>query len=179
MNRRRFLLGSVTVLVGGYVAGRLAGEWHISQFSVESVELRLRALLGKPLMSFGAWQPAQIFSHLAQSIEYSMEGYPQSKPAWFQHSAGTLAFTAFGAAGAMTHNLSEPIPGAPDLHDVRNTDFELNRLLAALQRFEAHSGDLAAHFAYGALDKRQYRAAHLMHIENHLSELHGVQTGAN
>jgi hypothetical protein len=30
---------------------------------------------------------------------------------------------------------------------------------------------LAPHFAYGALDRAQYTAAHVMHINNHLTEI--------
>ena len=39
------------------------------------------------------------------------------------------------------------------------------------QMLEAHTGPLAPHFAYGALDKTQYTRAHLMHLANHWTEL--------
>ena len=33
--------------------------------------------------------------------------------------------------------------------------------------FDAHTGVLQPHFAYGALDKPSYTRAHLMHLANH------------
>ena len=171
MKRRRFLVTGLTLLAGGYVAGRFAAEHQLSQFAEQNMAAQLLALRGRAITANGAWSPAQIFAHLAQSIEYSLDGYPQAKPAWFQQTVGATAFSAFAAAGAMTHNLAEPIPGAPPLLDEADVSVALERLLAALQRFDAHAGSLAPHFAYGALDKRQYRAAHLMHIRNHWQEL--------
>ena len=171
MRRRRFLITGLTLLAGGYVASRFAGEYQLSQFAEQDMTAQLLALRGRTIRATGAWPPAQIFAHLAQSIEYSLDGYPEAKPAWFQHTIGASAFSAFAAAGAMTHNLAEAIPGAPSLTGEADVDAALMRLLAALQRFDAHTGNLAPHFAYGALDKRQYRAAHLMHIRNHWQEL--------
>ena len=42
-------------------------------------------------------------------------------------------------------------------------------LRLALQRFDAHTGALQPHFAYGPLDKPAYIRAHLMHLANHWS----------
>jgi hypothetical protein len=46
------------------------------------------------------------------------------------------------------------------------------RLVAALDRFEAHTGPLQPHFAYGVLDKAAYTRAHLMHLANHWQAFH-------
>ena len=46
-----------------------------------------------------------------------------------------------------------------------------DRLRAAITRFQAHAGPLMPHFAYGRLDKRQYAAAHAMHVGNHAEEV--------
>src|SRR4249920_1723565 len=53
----------------------------------------------------GAWDLAHVLHHTAQSIEYSISGFPQPKPAWFQATVGSYAFALFNARGQMTHNL--------------------------------------------------------------------------
>jgi len=52
--------------------------------------------------------------------------------------------------------------------DVRRSG---DRLAASLRAFDAHTGALAPHFAYGALDKPDYLRAHLMHLANHWQEM--------
>ena len=41
----------------------------------------------------------------------------------------------------------------------------------ALAAFDAHTGALQPHFAYGALSKPQYLRAHLMHLAHHWTEV--------
>ena len=45
------------------------------------------------------------------------------------------------------------------------------RHMMTLRAFDAHTGALAPHFAYGALDKPDYLRAHLMHLANHWQEM--------
>ncbi|MFY9514315.1 MAG: DUF1569 domain-containing protein, partial [Rubrivivax sp.] len=61
------------------------------------------------------WTLPQVLNHLAQSIEYSISGFPALKPAWFQATLGRTAFAVFDARGRMSHSLRAPIPGAPAL----------------------------------------------------------------
>jgi hypothetical protein len=119
----------------------------------------------------GAWTLAQMVNHAAQSIDYSIDGFPELKSALFRKAVGSVAFAVFQARGKMGHTLSEPIPGAPALDPQAALDPAITRVLAALRRFEAHNGALAPHFAYGELDKTQYTRAHLMHLANHWSEV--------
>lgn len=128
------------------------------------------ALAGKPPRTSGAWNLAQVLNHAAQSVEYSLEGFPQPKPAWFRATVGPLAFKVFDARGAMKHPLGAPIPGAPALDAKAPLDAAVQRLIAALDRFERHAGALQPHFAYGALDKPTYARAHLMHLADHWAE---------
>jgi hypothetical protein len=121
--------------------------------------------------SLGAWNPYQVFTHLAQSIDYSMTGYPGMKSALFRNTAGKAAFFTFSTAGAMTHNLAEPIPGAPDLASSGSAGDAIGRTISSLKTFAAYKGPLHPHFAYGNLDKEEYLAAHLMHINNHMKEI--------
>jgi len=93
---------------------------------------------------------AHVLHHAAQSVEYSMTGFPQAKPAWFRATVGSYAFALFNARGQMSHALDEPIPGAPPLAEGQALAPAIDRALAALRAFERHAGTLAPHFAYGA-----------------------------
>ena len=125
---------------------------------------------GAPRLT-GAWDLPQVLHHAAQSIEYSISGFPQPKPAWFRASVGSYAFALFNARGQMTHSLSEAIPGAPEIAPGQPLAPAVDRAIAALQAFEGHGGALAPHFAYGTLDKPAYTRAHLMHLANHWLEV--------
>ena len=139
--------------------------------SIPNALKTLQALKGSAPRSTGAWDLAQVLHHAAQSIEYSLAGFPSPKPAWFRASVGPLAFALFSARGRMSHSLAEPIPGAPPLAAGQPLEAAVDRVVAALRAFEAHSGPLAPHFAYGALDKPAYARAHLMHLANHWDEV--------
>jgi len=119
----------------------------------------------------GAWTLAQMLEHAAQSVEYSLRGFPQPKGALFQTTVGKAAFAVFDARGRMSHGLADPIPGAPAIDAKAPLEAAAARALSALREFEAHRGTLAPHFAYGALDKAQYTRAHLMHLANHWDEV--------
>ena len=119
----------------------------------------------------GAWDMAHVLHHAAQSIEFSIGGFPEPKPAWFRATLGSYAFALFKARGQMSHNLAEPIPGAPEIAQGQPLATAVEHAIAALQAFDQHGGVLAPHFAYGALDKADYSRAHLMHLANHWAEL--------
>ena len=119
----------------------------------------------------GAWPLGAVMEHLAQSIEMSMDGFPQPKSALFQGTAGSAAFAYFKWRGRMNHGLAEPIPGAPALGAGADWRPAAIRLRQAITRFNGHSGPLRPHFAYGALSKPEFALAHNMHIANHQDEI--------
>ncbi|MEE9336054.1 MAG: DUF1569 domain-containing protein [Granulosicoccaceae bacterium] len=134
---------------------------------------RLSKLDISAIENTGSWEVARTFDHLAQSIEFSMIGFPVMKPKVFRSTVGPLAFSVFQARGRMSHGLDEEIPG--EIVKIENTSVEAYEgLLKALESFDAHDGPLKPHFAYGALDRDQYAIAHVMHINNHLEEFRGV-----
>jgi|GEM_PF-176446 len=135
---------------------------------------RLNAAAVHALEPATAWTWAQTLVHCAQSIEYSLQGFPSPKSALFQNTLGTAAFQVFALRGRMSHNLAEPIPGAPAL-DAPTTDASvaMARLRQAVQGFAIHTDALQPHFAYGALTRPQYEQAHAMHLANHLSAFDG------
>ena len=138
--------------------------------SVRSAVRALAHLQTRPLRSSGAWDVPHVLHHVAQSVEYSMTGFPRLKPAWFRATLGRLAFAVFSWRGRMTHALDEPIPGAPDIAQGLPLGPAVERAIAALQAFDRHGGALCPHFAYGTLDKAAYTRAHLMHLANHWRE---------
>ena len=117
------------------------------------------------------WSLSQMLNHAAQSVEFSLRGFPDMKSAAFRATLGSAAFAWFDSRGAMSHGLDEPIPGAPVLAANDPLPAAIERAVKALRDFDAHSGSLAPHFAYGALDKPQYTRAHLMHLANHWSQV--------
>ena len=127
----------------------------------------LRQLRNQTTQTSGAWDLPHVLHHVAQSVEYAMAGFPAPKPAWFRATLGSYAFALFNAGGQMTHSLEEAIPGAPDIAQGLALGPAVDHLIAALQGFDRHTGELAPHFAYGTLDKPAYTRVHLMHIANH------------
>ena len=132
----------------------------------------LAALKTQPARSTGAWDLAHVLHHAAQSVEFSMQGFPALKPAWFRSTVGPLAATVFSARGRMNHDLAEPIPGAPDIAPgpaPAGGRGPRHRRLAGLRA--VHWRRCAPHFAYGELNKADYTRAHLMHFANHWQEV--------
>lgn len=169
MNRRTILKSSAVLLSTAPLAaytGRLGtfATWKQAQQAV------LDLLFTPQLVQGNAWNLSQVLQHLAQSIEFSMQGFPALKGAWFRSTVGSAAFAVFNARGVMSHDLSEPIPGAPALDASQALKVSVQRLLDAMDAFAQFDGTLRPHFAYGELTKAQYERAHLMHLANHWTQ---------
>lgn len=168
MNRRQFLLGSAgLVATSSLIVPVLARQF---QAELPALIQQLRGLQGKTLVSSGSWSVSEIFQHLTQSVQGAYLGYPQLRSAWFRHSVGPLAFTAFKAAGRMQHPLDEMIPGMPALQAGLDPAMALQGLIDALEQFTA-AAKLQPHFAYGELNTTDFACAHRLHIEAHLQQI--------
>ncbi|MBB1441033.1 DUF1569 domain-containing protein [Shewanella sp. SG41-4] len=175
MQRRQFLKVSVIGAAAGLTG---AGALWLSKGN-DPTQLNITALLAKlnqltmlPTeqlagLSIGKWNSAEVFTHCAQSVEFSMSGFPEHKSALFKQTVGALAFTAFATKGAMSHDLSEPIPAAPELDRSVDVNQALARLIHSLDDFQQYQAELAPHFAYGKLNKADYELAHVLHFYNH------------
>jgi hypothetical protein len=108
-----------------------------------------------------------VLHHVAQSVEYSMSGFPVLKPAWFRASVGPMAFATFTWRGTMKHGLDQAIPGAPAIAQGLPLAPAVDRAVTALRAFDRHAGPLMPHFAYGELDKAAFTRAHLFHLADH------------
>lgn len=176
--KRRTLLKITGAGAAGLAVAAAGGAWWLSGpappvavfASLADARRWIDRLVAGNARATEGWPVAQVLEHCAQSIEYSMHGYPEAKPAWFQQSAGRLAFATFDRRGRMHHDLAEPIPGAPAL-SATDLPASAERLELALTAFESHAGAWAPHFAYGDLDKRQYERAHLMHLAEHAQRI--------
>lgn len=166
----------VVIGVGALAAPVLVSAVRPAPLAAErfaSIEAALNTLahlkIAAPRMT-GAWDLAHVLHHTAQSVEFSMTGFPALKPAWFRATLGAYAFALFDSRGAMSHDLAEPIPGAPGIAQGQPLAAAVDHAIAALRAFDAHSGTLQPHFAYGTLGKPAYTRAHLMHLANHWNE---------
>jgi hypothetical protein len=177
MKRRKLLKASIgggatIALMGGGVVW-LNIDPGKGPLTIDAALAKLKLLSNKSVASLGEWDPTQVFTHCAQSVEYSMTGFPQHKSAAFKNTLGALAFSAFSSKGRMTHGLNEPIPGAPALPSKPNINSALQRLKMSMVDFKQYQGALSAHFAYGTLSKEEYETAHVIHLYNHLQEIEG------
>ncbi len=170
MKRRTLLLAPLTL-----AAMTHAPAVHAQSAKVQSMTDVLRwldAMERAPSpKTTGTWPLPAVLEHLAQSIEMSVRGFPAPRSALFQSTLGTAAFTVFKWRGRMSHGLAEPIPGAPALALQGDWRVSAQRLRQAIGGFQAASGPLKPHFAYGTLSRADYALAHSMHIANHQDEI--------
>ena len=110
---------------------------------------------------------AWALAHCAQSIEYSLTGYPKLRSGLFRATIGPIVKKKFIRANRMSHDVKAPVAGAPAL-DGSDGAAAKARLVAAVAAFEAHDGPLAPHLAYGACTKDEYAVLHRLHVEDHL-----------
>jgi hypothetical protein len=165
MQRRSVLLVAPTLGLAACSAAPVQG------FADMASAMKAIEALASGHQKSGAWSLAQMLNHAAQSVEYSLSGFPAMKSGLFRGTVGGAAFAVFDSRGKMSHALDEPIPGAPALDKDAALPAAIERALKALLEFDAHTGALMPHFAYGALDKGQYTRAHLMHLANHWTEV--------
>ncbi|MEE9375713.1 MAG: DUF1569 domain-containing protein [Rhizobiaceae bacterium] len=173
MNRRNILkyVATGVVLSGAGGAYWLSKERDYAHLTIDAAIDKLDSMTVGSIENSSAWEISRVFGHLSQGIEFSMTGYPEPKAEIFQKTVGKLAFNVFQARGKMNHDLGEPIPGEVITKQLIKPSDALNELKQSLLSFRDFDGALKPHFAYGSLNKGEYSAAHVMHINNHLEEL--------
>jgi hypothetical protein len=118
----------------------------------------------------GDWTLYQNLVHCAQSIEYSVQGYPEHKSVLFQRTIGEMAFNRFKKQGFMSHNLNEPILSAPKIENSNQLEIAFKRLEKAIELFDTtDESKLKPHFVYGKVSKSDYASVHAMHTSDHFS----------
>ena len=136
---------------------------------------RLRKDLGSPAPDLpapgGPWNLSQTLQHCAQTVGYSVTGYPKLKPALFRATAGAVAKRVFLRRGATKHSLGAEIDGAPPLDPNLPADEAASGLADAVALFTAHTGQHALHPAYGRCTHDEFAQLHAMHLAEHLPGL--------
>lgn len=172
-SRRAFLksgaAGCIALTAGGCGGADANDRQLIFATLADALRELDRLATAVALNAAASWTWSKTLLHCAQSIEYSMTGYPESKSALFQRTAGAMAFSFFKSRGRMSHNLIEAIPGAATLDANAASALAIASLRKAVDSFQQFTGVLRPHFAYGELNKTDYEKAHAMHIANHMS----------
>jgi hypothetical protein len=166
MKRRDFLITSTLTATTGIAMADLPKVKHLN----DALQWLDKLDKAAKVSVTGKWPVVAVLEHLSQSIEMSLDGFPQPKSALFQDTLGATAFAVFKWRGKMSHGLDEPIPGAAALTPQGDWHPAAQRLRAAINRFNAHTGALKPHFAYGVLSKADFALAHAFHIANHQDE---------
>jgi hypothetical protein len=118
-----------------------------------------------------AWNLSQAIQHCAQTVCYSVTGYPRLKPALFRATIGALAKRVFLLRGATKHPLAAEIDGAPTLAPDLPVTAAVARLAEAVALFTAYAGVHPPHPAYGRCTHTQLDRLHAMHLAEHLPGL--------
>jgi hypothetical protein len=117
------------------------------------------------------WNLSQTVQHCAQTVRYSVVGYPRLKPALFRATAGALAKHLFLRQGATRHSLAAEIDGAAPLAADMPAATAAADLAEAIALFTSHTGPHAPHPAYGRCTHEQFERLHAMHLAEHLPGL--------
>jgi len=127
---------------------------------------------GQELLSErGTFTFSETVQHAAQSIGYVMTGYPRLSHPGMRATLGRAVKHLFLRRGAMRHNLSAPVLGAPEL-DPRMPELEAVAVLrSVVHRFASFEGQLQPHPSYGLCTKEQAASLQTMHLREHLPAL--------
>lgn len=117
------------------------------------------------------WSLYKVLEHMAQSMEYSMTGYPQMESSALMAAARVVFFNVFKPQGYMSHDLGAPVPGAPEIADDGPLEDAFLRYRNACSDFQNFTGALMPHFSYGELDYANWEIAHAFHAADHYSSL--------
>jgi len=157
----------------------------LAAMPARAAELRF-ASLAEARAALGNWQQGggnpqagpvtlhQLLHHCAQSLEYGLSGFPELKPAWFRSTVGPLAAQVFLRRGKLSHDLADPIPGAPAIPNNGDMAAAFARLYVGIDAFElaVKSGTiLMPHFAYGNVAPADYARLQAFHIAQHMEAL--------
>lgn len=174
MSRKTFLrlsLGAAAIAGTGGLTGCAAGD-RLTLSSLDGVlsELALIEAGQDTIVLDQPWPLYKVLNHLAQSMEYSMTGYPQMDSAAKQALA-KLVFNVFKSQGFMTHDLGAPVPGAPEIPEEGPLADAIQRLRNSCSDFQNYTGALHPHFSYGELNYEDWELAHSFHCADHFNSM--------
>ena len=170
--KRRAIIGWV---VGGSAVAVTGALFAVSRprthphLALQTAIDRIRALDPANADCEGPWPVARTLHHLAQSIEFSMVGYPELRSAMFRRTVGRTAYNVFQSRGSMGHDTAAIIPG--ETIEQGDPAEAKERLVQSLVDFQNLDTAPKPHFAYGELSHAEYAKAHVMHLHDHIPAL--------
>lgn len=169
LTRRRLLQTAVPVLLLGACGGK---ENQIVRYaSLSEAQAGLDRLQAGGSRSAGPISVHQMLIHCAQSLEYALAGFPELKPRWFRATMGPAAAQVFLWRGQLSHDIAEPIPGAPPIPSDGDMSAAFGRIRMAIAAFGDAVRDgktLQPHFAYGEVAPSDYARLQAFHIAEHM-----------
>ncbi|MNV38270.1 hypothetical protein D3C71_1298160 [compost metagenome] len=139
--------------------------------SLQDVKKELLNMYEYDVIQTKQWPVYEILAHCAQTIEYSMTGYPQMKPKVVRNTIGRVVIKRFLKQGFMKHDLTAHVPGAAKIERQGTAKEGIDLLLKAIDAFQEYKGPLAPHLIFGELSKEEYDRYFTMHIADHFSEV--------
>ncbi len=137
--------------------------------SLEEAQKGIENLEEKDVPKVEGWTPYHTLVHCAQTIAFSMEGYPEMKPAIIRGTIGKLALHVFLKKGAMRHNLTADVPGLA-WKEQEGTFQEGKKILGqSISDFLQYKGELKPHLLFGNMSFSEYNRYFAMHLTDHLS----------
>lgn len=140
---------------------------HFSEAKEEIMKLK-----GKKIKTSGNWSWYQILCHLADGLEFMMNGGSPKFifPAFLQMTAGRLIWKLILFRGRMVQGLPNPIKKIPEADGNAETEFE--RLISLIEEFESCEKIFCPHPVFGKLTKEEWSILQAFHFANHLSYAH-------
>jgi hypothetical protein len=122
----------------------------------------------------GVWSFYQILKHINDALHYSMNGFPNMKPAIIRKTIGRIALSYFMKRNEMRAGL--PNSSAPKKREEGDERVMFQKLKATLKEYKEFQGEFAPHTIFGDLTREEWDKLHLMHFSLHLSFAHPDKT---
>jgi hypothetical protein len=126
-------------------------------------------LSGGDVTTLGNWSPGQIFQHLANAFNGSIDGLPGGFPWYLRTMARTFKKTLLSIPMPAGLKVPENFARAM-IPEATSTEVGLANLHAAVARLKQEP-DRAAHPVFGPLSKDEWETLHLNHAALHMSFL--------
>jgi hypothetical protein len=117
----------------------------------------------------GQWDLAQTCDHLAYFIEGSLDGATYRVPWLLKVLFGRLVLRRILSQGRM--RAGGPTPQKPLPAPGQDEDAAIARLRTAIERLDAHQGELHPSPFFGYLTPQEWRDLHRIHCAHHLGFL--------
>ncbi len=148
---------------------KVAGRRTLDYKSFDELLADADRLSSANVKTLGNWSPGQIFQHLANAFNGSIDGFPNAFP-WFMQAMARM-FKNKLVNGAMPAGIKMPAKLAKVvMPEPTSTEVGLGNLHAAVSRLKQ---DLhrAPHPAFGEISKKEWDTVHLKHASLHMSFL--------